>query len=286
MNANVGESLAHPPARVKHLCGGRQFGAMNCLDLPGQNAQASNVIEANKCVAVIPCFNEAGNIAAVVGATGRHVARVLVVDDGSTDSTGMLAGVAGALVLTHGTNCGKGAALRSGLARALEWGFVWAVTLDGDGQHSPEDVPNLVRCAEATGARLVIGNRMGEAARMPWLRRHVNQWMSRQLSVRAGTRLPDTQSGFRLLHLPTWQRLPLQTSRFEAESETLLAFLEGGHRVEFTPVRQLRAGRPSRIRPVADTVRWMKWWVGRRPVEVGEAASTTPSVLAVPAKNG
>jgi hypothetical protein len=136
------------------------------------------------------------------------------------------------------------------------------VTLDGDGQHAPADLPALWRCAEKTGARLVIGSRMNEAQKIPWLRRRVNEWMSRKLSQRAGRFLPDTQSGFRLIHLPTWSALALNTEHFEIESEMLMAFLAAKHPVAFVPVRVIGQSRRSRIRPVADSLRWWKWWRG------------------------
>jgi glycosyltransferase involved in cell wall biosynthesis len=185
---------------------------------------------------------------------------VLVVDDGSTDDTAGLAQNARAVVVSHGRNLGKGAALRTGLSQALKRGFVWAITLDGDGQHAPEDLSAFRHCAEQTGALLVVGNRMREARSMPWLRRQVNRWMSRQLSRRAGRRLPDTQCGFRLIHLKTWATLPLKTKHFEVESETLMAFLAAGQPVEFVPIRVIRNRRRSRIQPLADSVRWWKWW--------------------------
>ena len=161
------------------------------------------MLELNSC-AVIPCFNEGATLAPLVAGVRRFLPRVLVVDDGSTDDTSSRAAGAGARVIRHEKNSGKGAALRSGLSRALAEGFEWAVTLDGDGQHAPEDLPVLLNCASQTGAPLVIGNRMNDARKMPWLRRRVNLWMSRQLSRRAGRDLPDTQSGFRLIHLPPW----------------------------------------------------------------------------------
>lgn len=218
------------------------------------------MIEPTSCAAVIPCFNESASIAPLVSALRRQLPSVLVVDDGSTDATASLAQNAGAIVVRHERNQGKGAALKSGLSRALKLGCEWAVTLDGDGQHAPEDLPVLLRAGTEQSAALVIGNRMHAAREMPWLRRHVNFWMSRQLSRRAGKELPDTQSGFRLVHLPTWAALSLKAMRFEVESEMLLAFLAARQRVEFVPVRVIRSQRGSHIRPVADTLRWWKWW--------------------------
>jgi glycosyltransferase involved in cell wall biosynthesis len=218
------------------------------------------VLEPTKCAVVIPCFNEGTTIAPLATAVRQYLPFVLVVDDGSTDGTSNLACGAGAVVVSHQRNLGKGAALKTGLSLALKQGFEWAVTLDGDGQHAPEDLPGLLRCAEQTGALLVIGNRMDNAHAMPWLRRRVNRWMSRKLSQRAGRHLPDTQCGLRLIHLKTWGALALKTEHFEVESEMLMAFLAAGRRVEFVPIQVVRSRRGSRIRPVADSLRWLKWW--------------------------
>ena len=198
-------------------------------------------------------------------------------DDGSTDGSSRLAGGAGATVVGHRRNLGKGAALRTGLALALKQGFEWALTLDGDGQHAPEELPALFRCAAQTGALLVIGNRMHDARAIPWLRRQVNRWMSRTLSELAGRPLPDTQCGLRLIHLGTWAALPLRTERFEVESETLMAFLAARRRVEFVPIRVMRSGRGSHIRPVADSLRWLKWWWNFEPRSAG--SNPTVSII-------
>jgi glycosyltransferase involved in cell wall biosynthesis len=218
------------------------------------------VIEPPHCAVVIPCLNESASIATLVAAVREQLPSVLVVDDGSTDGTAKLARIAGAVVLRHERNFGKGAALHTGLSHARQQGFEWAVTLDGDGQHAPEDLPALLRCAEKTGALLVIGNRMGAAQKIPWLRRRVNRWMSRKISQRAGRSLPDTQSGFRLIHLRTWAALALNTTHFEIESEMLLAFLAANRAVEFVPIRVIGSRRRSHIRPVTDSLRWWKWW--------------------------
>jgi polyprenyl-phospho-N-acetylgalactosaminyl synthase len=212
------------------------------------------------CAAVIPCFNEAKTIGTLVSAMRRHVLVVVVVDDGSNDGTAREAKSAGATVIRHKRNQGKGASLQTGLSYVLNLGFDWALTLDGDGQHAPSDLPPFLDCAEETGAPLIIGNRMHEAAAMPPVRRYVNRWMSQKLSRCAGRDLPDTQSGFRLIHLPTWASLLLSARRFEVESEMLMAFLAANHAVAFVPIQVIAATRKSRIRPFTDTVRWWKWW--------------------------
>lgn len=233
------------------------------LDSKPEKSHAVDVFESIKCAAVIPCFNEAASVGTLVPAVGRYVASVLVVDDGSTDATRNLANAAGAAVVTHERNQGKGAALKTGFSWALKQGYEWAVTLDGDGQHAPGELPVFFARAQETGALLVIGNRMHEAKKMSWLRRQVNRLMSWQLSAIAGRPLPDTQCGLRLIHLPTWARMALKTRRFEAESEILLAFLAAGRRVEFVPIKVIPGNRGSHIQPLADTLRWIKWWVER-----------------------
>jgi glycosyltransferase involved in cell wall biosynthesis len=214
----------------------------------------------HQCAAVIPCFNEAGSIGELVGTVRDHLPKVFIVDDGSMDATAAEAKAAGAEVLSHSTNIGKGAALRTGLNHARQQKFDWALVLDGDGQHRPEDIPAFFRCAAETSAALVIGNRMHQAQAIPWLRRQVNRWMSRRLSARAGRALPDSQCGFRLINLDAWAGLRLETDRFEVESEMLLAFIRTGHRVEFVPISVVGSGPCSRIHPLTDTWRWLRWW--------------------------
>jgi glycosyltransferase involved in cell wall biosynthesis len=212
------------------------------------------------CAALIPCFNEASGVGEVVRTVREHLPNVLVVDDGSTDATAAAARVAHAEVVRHAVNRGKGAALRVGFQHLRDGGFHWALTLDGDGQHAADDIPRFFSCAERTGAQLVIGNRMAQAHRMPWVRRRVNRWMTRRLSRRARVSLLDSQCGFRLVSLEGLASVPLLTDHFEIESELLLAFLRAGLQVEFVPVQTIYRPGGSKIHPVVDTWRWLRWW--------------------------
>jgi len=229
---------------------------------------------ARQCAIVIPCLNEAANIGEIVSAVRHHLPSVIVVDDGSTDSTANRARASGAETHRHPTNQGKGAALRTGWQRARDRHFEWVLTMDGDGQHRPEDISNFLSCAETTGAALVIGNRMDQASTMPWLRRQVNRWMSRQLSNFTGVPLPDSQCGFRLVKLEVLARLHLATKRFEVESEMLVAFLSAGSQVEFVPVQVIYKSQASKIHPLRDTARWFWWWWGRRSEMQGPSRSS------------
>jgi glycosyltransferase involved in cell wall biosynthesis len=220
---------------------------------------------ATLCAVVIPCLDEGAVIGSLVENVRRYAATVLVIDDGSRDNTAAAATAAGARVLRHACTQGKGAALRTGLAEALSKGFTSSMTLDGDGQHSPEDIPLFLERAAQTRAALVVGNRMPQAQAIPWLRRQVNLWMSARLSQRAGICLPDTQCGFRLIDLKAWSGLRLCTRHFEVESETLMAFIAAGHRVEFVPIRVIGRGPKSHINPLVDTLRWFRWWRQNSP---------------------
>jgi glycosyltransferase involved in cell wall biosynthesis len=213
-----------------------------------------------QCAVIIPCLNEGAAIGALVSAIRPQLPQVLVIDDGSTDDTAGVAARAGATVLRHATALGKGAALQTGWKWAHERGFDWALTLDGDGQHSPQDIAKLLNCAENTSAELVVGNRMQAAQNMPGLRRFVNRWMSRRISIRAGRDFPDSQCGFRLIRLDAWAILPIAAAHFEIESEVLLAFARTGRRIEFVPIQVIYKTEQSKIHPLRDTIRWFRWW--------------------------
>jgi glycosyltransferase involved in cell wall biosynthesis len=213
----------------------------------------------DRCAAVIPCLNEQAAIASVVTAVRSHLPSVFVVDDGSSDQTAAAAEQAGAQVLRHPQSQGKGAALQSGWRAALEAGFHWTLTMDGDGQHAPDDIPAFLTRADQTGARLIVGNRMENTREMPWLRRGVNWWMSRQLSRLAGCPVPDSQSGFRLMDLRVWADLDVRADHFEIESEILVEFARSGHRIDFVPIQVIYRDERSKIHPWRDTVRWFRW---------------------------
>jgi UDP-N-acetylglucosamine---dolichyl-phosphate N-acetylglucosaminyltransferase len=213
----------------------------------------------HQCVAVIPCFNEAVEISEVVAGIKRFLPNVIVIDDGSADATAELAKESGAKILSLKKNSGKGAALRAGWKFAGELGFNWILMLDGDGQHAAHDIPKFFDAAEKTNAVLVVGNRMGNSAAMPWLRRKVNQIMSKRISHLTGARLPDSQCGFRLAHLETLLSLPIAANRFEIESEMLVAFFAAGYKIEFVPIQTIYKNAASKIRPLPDTCRWLRW---------------------------
>lgn len=236
----------------------------SCLTNPvairGTAAYLPHVNWPAQCGAVIPCLNEADTIGELVAEVRQWLPHVVVIDDGSTDDTAARAQAAGAEVIRHAAPQGKGAALVDGWNHTRGLGLAWAICLDGDGQHAPADIPQFLSAAEHTSAPLIVGNRMGQAAAMPWLRRKVNRWMSRRLSTLTGRELPDSQCGFRLLRIDAWSQLPLETRHFEIESELLVAFARAGLPIEFVPVQVIYGRERSKIHPWRDTLRWFRWW--------------------------
>lgn len=202
---------------------------------------------------VIPAYQAARTIAAVV-AGARTAAPVYVVDDGSTDGTGDVGRGKGAILLTHATNRGKGAALATGIAAALSAHADVIVTLDADGQHPPADIPRLVAPILEGRADLVLGARQRTGA-MPLGRRFTN-WLSARLASRiAGQGVSDAQSGFRAFTRAVAERVRPPEDRYDYETAFLLGACEAGFRVTSVPIPTVYGGAASHFRPWADTWR-------------------------------
>ncbi|HEX7863124.1 MAG TPA: glycosyltransferase family 2 protein [Verrucomicrobiae bacterium] len=226
---------------------------------------------------VVPCLNEGRTIATLVSEIRRFINTVIVVDDGSTDPTAAEARDAGAIVLTHTSPQGKGAALRAGFDLASHRGFSCALAMDGDGQHSPADIHQFLSRASDSPAALIIGNRMNTADHMPRLRRFVNRWMSQTIGSFCDTEIPDSQCGFRLVNLAAWDRVKCSADCFEIESEMIVRFLHGGYNIDFVPVETRYAAETSKIRPLRDTFRWFRWWFAiRHELASNTSASAEP----------
>ena len=208
-----------------------------------------------RAVALIPAFNEARTIAAVVEGVGAAVDGVIVVDDGSTDGTGDRAREAGAEVTAHAGNLGKGHAVRTGLARVFEGAFTHVLLLDGDLQHLPQEASSLLAEAATSGADVVIGERRFERTRMPASRYHANRIGSRVLSWFVGIPVRDTQCGFRVFRVDALRPLRLRATGYEIETEMLVKVRRRGGRVAAVPITAVYDGRRSKLRPVRDTTR-------------------------------
>ncbi|MGH7567477.1 MAG: glycosyltransferase family 2 protein [Gemmatimonadales bacterium] len=205
---------------------------------------------------VIPAFQAAATVGGVVVAARRAApgARVYVVDDGSTDCTGGASQAAGATVVSHPRNRGKGVALATGIARALTDGAEVVVTLDADGQHPPDAIARLAAPVAAGEADLVLGARARTGA-MPLGRRCTN-WLSAALASRVGRQaVPDAQTGFRAFRRRVAETIRPAERRYDYEAAFLLAVLAAGFRVRSVPVPTIYDGTASHFRHWGDTWR-------------------------------
>ena len=208
-----------------------------------------------RVAAVIPAFNEAAAIASVVAGVRGVVDQVFVVDDGSEDETAIRAADAGAVVLRHERNGGKGNAVRTGLAKALAGPFTHVLLLDGDMQHLPTEAATLITTAANSGADAVLGERRFFRENMPASRYHANRLGSVVLSWFIGVRLRDTQCGFRIFRLDLLRRLRLRATGYEIETEMLVKVRRRGGRFTTVPITAVYANERSKLRPVRDTTR-------------------------------
>ncbi len=198
-------------------------------------------------LALIPGYQEGPRIAAVVRATAAFLP-VVVIDDGSTDATAVEAERAGATVIRQVPNQGKGAALRAGFRHALDAGADAVVTLDADGQHDPTEIPAFLATFEAARPELVIGRR--DFAAMPPVRRLANTVGGAVFSVAVGQRVPDNQSGYRLIGRRLMRALlESDESGFGFEVEMIARCIALGLPIAWVPIRTIYAGEPSHIRP-------------------------------------
>jgi len=223
---------------------------------------------------VIPAFRAAATLGDVVERVRRQVpgALVLVVDDGSGDGTADAAAAAGATVLRHEANLGKGRALATGLAAAVRSGAATVVTLDADGQHPPEAIPGLLAPIVAGAADLVVGARPRRGA-MP-LGRRCSNWLSSTLLSRAvGFAVPDSQSGFRAMRREVAEAVRPAGGRYEYETEFLFLAARRGFRIAAVAAPTVYEGAASHFRYGADTLAlaavFLRHW---RPVLLGPAS--------------
>jgi glycosyltransferase involved in cell wall biosynthesis len=210
--------------------------------------------------AILPALNAARFLPELIAAIGaaQPAVRVLVVDDGSTDGTADTARAAGVEVIAHPHNLGKGMALRTGYAWALEQKLDWVFTLDSDGQHLPGEMQAFLGVAATGKWDALIGTRMASTTNMPWLRKWTNITTSRVISGLAGCTIPDSQSGYRLYRVEKLRGLRLRTQRYDAESEILVRLARRGARLGAVPISTVYGDQVSSIRPLIDTGRFLR----------------------------
>jgi glycosyltransferase involved in cell wall biosynthesis len=231
----------------------------------------------SQTAAVIPAYQDEKHIGDIVRRTRERLDCVLVVDDGSSDQTAQRAREAGAEVITHDQNRGKGEAIKTGLTHwlaatspsggGLNREVAWVSLLDSDGQHRPEEIDRFLAAAAcATQPTFLIGNRMNNLTGMPFVRRIVNRYMSGQISRVCGQEIPDTQCGFRMVDRQLVPQLLSGGNRFEYETEVLIIASRKGYRIESVPITTVYSDQVSKIHPIRDALRFFKlMWRYRKP---------------------
>jgi len=209
---------------------------------------------------LIPAYNAGAELGTVLAKIAERHPReqLLVLDDGSTTTDYGDLRAAGWRVERR-PHAGKGGALRAGFELALREGYDWVITMDADGQHSPDDLPRFFEEIASGQWDLIVGNRMGDTRTMPWLRKMTNRFTSWLLRRLTGMPMHDVQSGYRAICRSVLEQIPLTTSHFDTEIEQLVRAARAGARIGEVPVQTIYGQGHSWISKSLDTYRF--WWL-------------------------
>jgi len=207
---------------------------------------------------LIPSYNESKTVGLLVEKVKAKGLNAVVIDDGSVDGTCEIAKRSGAHVVRHQRNQGKGASLKTGFRYILDNDYDAAIIMDGDGQHSPEDLPKFLTEASNPEVDIVVGNRMVACKNMPRIRWLTNKFMSSVISLICQKKMADSQCGFRLIKRKALAALHPSTSNYEIESETIIEANHKGFKIKFVPIQTIYGKQVSRINPLVDTIRSLR----------------------------
>lgn len=224
-------------------------------------AETSDIMKQHRICVIVPTYNNEGTVASVLNRISKITDNIIVVDDGCTDDTPRLlaeSGIEGLEIVSYQPNKGKGRALREGFLKAIKMGYEYAITIDSDGQHYPEDIPVFVNTFLEHEGALIVGSRNLQQENMPSKNTFANKFSNFWFFVQTGIHLPDTQTGYRLYPLQKISRNWPLTSRYEAELEMLVMVAWRG--VDIIPVKVRvyyppKGERVSHFRPFMDFAR-------------------------------
>lgn len=217
---------------------------------------------------LIPAYNASLTISELIEKTSKFVNKVdiVVIDDGSKDQTSAVAQRAGAVVLKHEDNKGKGEALKTGFKYAVKKKHDAVLTMDADLQHDPSSIRDFLQKANAHFSGIIIGTREINLKKMPLARWLTNNLTSAILSILSGQRIRDSQSGYRLISTCVLKRIKLKAKKYDLESELLVKAGRDGFKIDSIPIRTIYRGSKSFINPFVDTGRFIRlmwktlWW--------------------------
>lgn len=250
------------PKRLTYLNfrrGARQcaVGCFSALLTSCLKPEAAYLHKMRKCLVIIPAYNAAKTLSELISQIKhRHPDfEIAVVDDGSADESGDIARAAGAIVLTHDRNRGKGEALKTGFAYAVAHDYDVVITLDADLQHDPTEVQDFLN-AYSDDRTILVGVRRRDKT-MPLARKVSNSLTSFVSSVFCGVRIFDSQSGFRLIPTTILKNITLSSSRFDLEPELLIKAARAGYDVKSVEISTIYNAGRSWINPPIDTIRFL-----------------------------
>lgn len=203
----------------------------------------------NKVCAVIPFFNESRTITGITTDTLKYVDKVILVNDGSTDeSLNLIPDNDRIILISSNKNEGKGSALRKGFLKSIDLNSDFTVTLDADFQHEPRWIPELVKGLDF--ADVTIGNRLNDLSSMPFQRIMSNKTTSYLLSIKTGTKIIDSQCGFRAFRTTVLKNILPAFNGFEAESEMLILAARNNLRITSVDISTIYGDEKSKIKPL------------------------------------
>jgi len=216
---------------------------------------------------LIPAYNASPTISELIEKTSKFVDKsdIVVVDDGSEDQTFDFAQKAGAVVLKHKRNRGKGEALKTGFSYAQKKNYHALITMDADLQHNPDSIPDFIRKTNESFG-IIIGTRKIDLEIMPFARWLTNNLTSVILSVLSGQSIRDSQSGYRLISTRVLREIKLKSKKYDLESEILIKAIRKGFQIGEVPIETIYQEGKSFINPLIDTGRFIKlmwrslWW--------------------------
>jgi glycosyltransferase involved in cell wall biosynthesis len=217
---------------------------------------------------IIPAYDAILTISELIEKVSKFVKKsdILVIDDGSKDDTFTIATKAGAVVLKHEKNKGKGEALKTGFKYALEKNYDALFTIDADLQHDPCSIPDFFQKVNENFNGILIGTRDINLKIMPFARRLTNNLTSVILSILSGQTIRDSQSGYRLISTQVLKKIKLKAKKYDLESEILVKAGRKGFKIDAVPIKTIYHGGKSFINPFVDTGRFIKlmwrsvWW--------------------------
>jgi glycosyltransferase involved in cell wall biosynthesis len=218
-------------------------------------SQMKEAFRANRVCVVVPTYNNANTLATVLNHVLEYTDQIIVVNDGSTDSTTEVLKSFSISLVSYERNEGKGFAIRSGFKKAVELGYDYAITIDSDGQHFADDLPTFINELPLHRNAIIIGARNMEQSSVPGKSSFGNKFSNFWFWVETGLRMPDTQSGFRLYPIKALQTMSFITRKYEFEIEVLVRAAWSGIEVTSVPIKVFyadKAVRVSHFRPFTD----------------------------------